>query len=713
METRNWRFGFFAIALVLAAEMALGADAAGSDEAEPTVPAAGQPPAARLRPGTRAPRAGEDEPETSAPAAAGTPAASRLRPGTRAPRAGESGAEAPSTIEPKVERSPPVVAPADETEPTTPSAASRPRASRHRPGPPAPQIGESEPEAPAAIYPEGERYRPGAEPAEAQPPEVTDPNRATQLERVPSPAPAAPGDFIPIPDRWRLAKDLGLVKEPWYDPYNRNLLKADRPVYRDWFVNLSVISDSTLELRSVPTPVAPQVSNTAGSLDTFGGSDQLLFNQNFIFSLIAYKGNTVFKPPDYEFRLTPVVNVSHAEVEELRVLHIDPRDGDTRDDAQLAMQELFLDVHIRNVSDRYDFDSVRFGIQPFSTDFRGFLFQDNQLGIRFFGSRDNNIWQYNVAWFRRLEKDTNSGLNDISDDPRDDDTVLGNLYRQDFPVRGFTSQATVVYNRNREGDDGLFFDDNGFLARPATLGHELGRDYDVIYLGYNGDGHFGRLNLTGSFYYALGDESRGTFIDAETDVRAWFVAAEASVDFDWIRPRASVVYASGDDDAFDETSQGFDAIFENPLIAGADTSYWIRQGIPNIGGGGVTLQTRNGVLGSLRSSKEHGQSNFTNPGVELYGLGADLDVLPELRVSANANKLFFEDTTILEVARNQGRIDSDIGWDLSLAFIYRPFFTQNIVGRLSGAVLVPGDGFRDLFVDQVSYSVLGNIILTY
>ena len=180
------------------------------------------------------------------------------------------------------------------------------------------------------------------------------------------------------------------------------------------------------------------------------------------------------------------------------------------------MQELFLDVHLRNVSDRFDFDSVRFGIQPFSTDFRGFLFQDNQLGVRLFGTRDNNIWQYNLAWFRRLEKDTNSGLNDISDELREDDVVVGNLYRQDFPFLGYTSQGIYTYNRNREGDDGLLFDDNGFLARPATLGNELGRDYDVHYLGYNGDGHIGPVNLTTSFYYALGDESRNAFVNKAT-----------------------------------------------------------------------------------------------------------------------------------------------------------------------------------------------------
>ena len=543
---------------------------------------------------------------------------------------------------------------------------------------------------------------------------MPDPNRATGLERIPLPAPAAPGDFLPIPDRWRLAKDLGLVKEPWYDPYNRNILKSDRPFYRDWFFNVSVINDVTTELRRVPTPVAPQVSRGGDALDTFGDSDQFLFNDNLILALILFKGDTVFRPPDYELHITPVFNFNHTEVEELRVLNIDPREGETRDDAHVGMQELFLDVHLRNVSDRFDFDSVRFGIQPFSTDFRGFLFQDNQLGVRLFGTRDNNIWQYNLAWFRRLEKDTNSGLNDISDELREDDVVIGNLYRQDFPFLGYTSQGIYTYNRNREGDDGLHFDDNGFQDRPASFGNALGKDYDVHYLGYNGDGHIGPVNLTTSFYYALGDESNNSFVNRHVDVRAWFLAGELSMDFDWIRVRASALYGSGDDDPFDDTDEGFDAIFENPIFAGYDTSYFIRQAIPLIGGANnIQLTGRNSVLPSLRSSKELGQSNFTNPGIELYGLGADFDILPELRLSTNFNKLYFDETAVLEQLRNQRRVDSDIGWDLSAAIIYRPYFTQNIVLRLSGALLVPGQGFRDLFVDDNPFSVLGNFVFTF
>lgn len=562
----------------------------------------------------------------------------------------------------------------------------------------------------------GELLRPGPQdPDYIEPQPLPDPNRATGLGRTPKfYDPLAPEEFSPpVPDRWRLTTGLGLIQERWYDPYNFNVLKADRPVFDDWFVSVGLISDTVIEPRRVPTPVSPQVSRNPGDLSIFGGDDQFLFNQNLILALVAYKGNTVFRPPDYEFRITPVFNYNYTRVEENRVLNVNPLEGKTREDEFIGMQELFIDKHLRNVSDRYDFDSIRVGIQPFSTDFRGFLFQDNQLGIRLFGNRDNNLWQYNLAWFRRVEKDTNSGLNDIwEQDIRDDDIFLVNLYRQDWPVLGFVSQATVVHNRNREADDGLFFDNNGFLVRPASLGQERFRDYDVTYFGLNGDGHFGRLNLTGSLYYAYGDQTAGVFTGKPSDIRAFFAAAEASVDYDWVRLRASGLYATGDDDPYDDRSEGFDAIFENPIFAGADTSFWIRQSVPNIGGGGVTLSSRNGVLNSLRSSKDQGQSNFDNPGTILLGVGADLDLTPELRLSGNLNHLWFENTAVVEAARNQP-IDRDIGWDVSLALIYRPFFSQNIIFRLSGAALIPGDGYEQLFGDGTAYSILGNIVLAY
>ena len=172
--------------------------------------------------------------------------------------------------------------------------------------------------------------------------------------------------------------------------------------------------------------------------------------------------------------------------------------------------------------------------------------------------------------------------------------------------------------------------------------------------------------------------------------------------------------ASGDKDPFDDKATGFDAIFENPQIAGADTSYWIRQAVPLIGGGGIALSGRNGVLPSLRSSKDQGQSNFVNPGLLLAGIGADADVLPTLRVIGNLNYLRFLNTSSVSVLRNQGTIDREIGTDVSAAIQYRPFFNQNIVLNASVAALVPGRGLKQLYqTDRTQYSVLFNVLLTY
>jgi hypothetical protein len=537
-------------------------------------------------------------------------------------------------------------------------------------------------------------------------------------ERQPNPASVVPRpgltdfvDRVPLPDRWRIVNTLG-YPDNWWDPYNQNTLKGDRPMHDDWFFNLGIISDTVLEFRDLPTPVGGNSTGSPGQIDVFGGTEQFVAVQNLAMEFVYYQGDTVFRPPDWEFRFTPVINVNYVELDEILGVNVNPRHGDDRTDEHIGIQAAFVDRHLRNVSDRYDFDSVRFGIQPFSSDFRGFLFQDNQLGVRLFGNRDNNIFQYNLAWFRRLEKDTNSGLNDIGKSIRDDDVIAANLYWQDFPRKGFISQATVIHNSNREDDD-FHYDENGFIQRPASIGGERPRGYEVTYLGLNGDGHFGRVNLTASLYLAIGESDPGTFVDREVDIAAGFAAAEVSMDFSWIRPRLSFLYASGDDDPYDDEDNGFDAIFENPQFAGADTSFWIRQAVPLVGGGRVALAGRNGLLPSLRSSKEEGQSNFTNPGLWLAGAGVDLDVLPELRASVNWNYLRFDRTEVLEAARNQAPIDEEIGHDISVALTYRPFMSQNVVLRASWARLVPGQGWDDLFPDEDADYILLNLVLAY
>ena len=516
---------------------------------------------------------------------------------------------------------------------------------------------------------------------------------------------------LPVPDRWRIVDALGYPQRQ-LDPYNRNVLKADKPLRNDWFFNLGVISDSVYETRQLPTAVGSQSTRTPGSLDVFGRMRQSLLSQTIATEVEYYKGDTVFRPPDYEFRFTPVFNLNHNHGDELDTLFVDPARGRTRTDTFVGVQSLFADKHLRNVSERFDFDSLRVGIQPFATDFRGFLFQDDQLGIRLFGTRANNRYQYNLAYFRRIEKDTNSGLNDLGQPLRHDDILVANIYRQDTFAEGHTSQLTVVYDRNRE-DNGQHYDKNGFLVRPAPIGLEIPHHYDVVYLGYNGDGHFGRTNLTSSLYTALGHGQRGVLVTGSVDIRAFFTAAELSMDFDWVRPRLSLLYASGDKNPYGRTATGFDAISENPQFAGGDTSYWNRQAVALIGGGGVALSSRNGILNDLRSSKDEGQSNFVNPGTGLVGIGADLDVLPALRVSFNSNSVYFADTTILEVLRNQRGINRHIGYDVSASLVYRPLMSQNIVTRASYARLFAGAGFKALFPHQNADYFLLNVILAY
>lgn len=567
------------------------------------------------------------------------------------------------------------------------------------------------------------RRRPGYQPP--LPDKVTQSNPGAV--RAPPPE-AFPTDQFPVPDRWRLIQTLGLVTEHWWDPYHQNTYKGDRPINRakvpwlpikgdDWFFNAGLTSDTVLEPRTFPIPVGVQTTERAGSLDVFGKDASFVFSQTFIASASLVKGQTAFKPPEIEYKLSLALNYNYVNVPEKRVLFVQPSKPSHRSDHFLGVQEAFIDYHLRNVSERYDFDSIRVGIQPFQTDFRGFLFNDEQLGIRLFGNRDGNRFQYNLAAFWRLEKDTNSGLNSVVERPRDDFLFIANVYRQDFLIPALTSQITLAYNRNREGNE-IKIDDNGFPVRPALLGTLRGRDYDVFYLGYNADGHIGRINLTASAYVALGEDRNSFFTGKPAKIRAFFSAAELSYDHDWMRFRLSGLYASGDHHPYDNKETGFDAVFENPIFAGADTSYWIRQSIPFAGGGRViSINGRNGILNSLRSSKEQGQSNFNNPGTVLVGAGADFDLTPQLRLSTNANHLWFQDTATLQTLRNEGSIPDDIGWDLSAAAVWRPKATQNIVFRLSAAALLPGKGFRDLFDnagnDRRYYSVLANVIVSY
>src|SRR4030095_1074817 len=220
--------------------------------------------------------------------------------------------------------------------------------------------------------------------------------------------------------------------------------------------------------------------------------------------LELFKGDTSFKPRDWAIKFSPTFSIpNYVNAREVGVINIDPRRGTNRSDSHISLEEAFGEVKLFDTDDNFDFVSVRAGIQPFVSDFRGFIFSDNNLGVRFFGNYANNRYQFNAAYFSMLEKDTNSGLNRF--DTRHQNVYIANVFRQDFIRKGFTIQGSLHYNDDRRSVE---YDRNGFLVRPALIGDVRPHAIKVGYLGLSGDGHLGKLNLTHAYYYAFGRDDR-------------------------------------------------------------------------------------------------------------------------------------------------------------------------------------------------------------
>lgn len=551
-----------------------------------------------------------------------------------------------------------------------------------------------------------ERRRPGSNETRAPAVQLPDPNHASNLARLQRPTALSSASFVGLPDRWRLTKDLGLVEERWWDPYERNLFKADRPFHDDWFVDLGLVSDTQLKASHQATrqdavgirPVDIKRANLA--------RDQWQFAETMLASATVFQGDTVYRPPEWQFKIALAANYSRKDFGINRVSRAARDAPDQIADTSLGLQHLSIRKHLRTVSANYDFDAIEFGIQPFNVDPRGFLLFDNALGARIFGTRAANSWRYAIAWSRRFEKTTDSGLNTLA--LRTEDIYSANVYRQDWPRPGLRSGLVVLHHRDREA--GTMLDDNGFVVRPSVFAAGDG-DIAVSYAGINIDGNIGFANLTAVLYKSFGEVQRRSGSDDDLD--AWFFASELSKDIDWQRYRVSALIASGDGSPGDNKRKGFDSVFENPLFAGADTSVWIAQAPILLAGPRAGLSRRNGLLPTLRSPGPHGRANYTNPGLLLLGLGADFDVLPTLRVVANANRLFFHETGSLESTTGLTRVNRDIGWDLSAAIVVRPWFSQNAIIRISGGALLPGDGLAALVSNSTIYNVRANLVLRY
>lgn len=518
-------------------------------------------------------------------------------------------------------------------------------------------------------------------------------------------------DRRPVRDRWRIGfpeydrygdkgargRDIPFKRGRWYDPYHQSWLKGDYPIIGNkTFMVVSAVSSTTVDLSRTPKPSGVS-SARAGSAEFFGKPEALAVNQIFQMTFELFHGDSTFKPRDWAIKISPTFSLpNYLNARENGVVNIDVRRGTNRTDTQFSLEEAFAEVKLANVNAEFDFISARVGIQPFVSDFRGFIFSDNNLGARVFGAFDNNRYQYNLVYFAQLEKDTNSGLNRF--DRRRQNVYVANIFRQDFIKKGYTIQASALYNDDRQSRK---FDRNGFLVRPALIGDVRPHSIKVGYVGINGDGHLGRLNLTNSYYYAFGRDDHNPIAGRGVHISSQMAALEASVDRDYFRFRGSFFWAQGDKNPTDGKASGFDAIFDDPNFVGGQFSFWNRNGI-RLTQTGVGLVQPNSLLPSLRSSKIEGQANFINPGIMIYNAGVDVEITQRLKAIFNVNYLRFHRTESLEYVLFQPHIRHEIGWDYSVGVAYRPLLINNVTLTFGAATLKPGRGFRDSYTNASS-----------
>ncbi len=556
----------------------------------------------------------------------------------------------------------------------------------------------------------------------------------TAVENLNTPSPegvAAPPIVVastPAPDRWNVIDmplwqrygnpgDYPYVQGHWYDPFNRNIFKGDKPVIgQNWFFDFTGTSLSAFNIRRLPVPsgLTTQSPNSEGF---FGKGEQFFGSQSFILSFDLFQGDTSFRPVDFRIRVTPVINLNFLQTRERGIVNVDPAAGINRFGTHTGLQEAFLEAKIHDLSPNFDFVSVRAGIQQFVSDFRGFIFAEEQPGIRVFGNLKSNRINYNLAYFYFLEKNTNTGLNTFNQ--RHQQVYIANTYIQDFFAKGYTTEFSFLHSRD---DPTIHFDDNGFLVRPAPIGDVVNgtiftHQIQSYYLGWTGNGHIKRINIDHAFYQALGHDTFNPIAGRPVNIDAQMAALELSLDKDWVRYYTSFFYASGDSSyrygkARSDTGTGFDTIVDDTNFAGGAFSFWDQQGIGLLSTG-VTLTTPGSLLPALRSNKEEGQANFVNPGIYIFNAGADFNITTNLRGFSNFNYLRFAETEPLEILLFQNNIRHSIGEDLGFGVRYRPKLNENWVVTAGEATLFPGAGLDNLYNSKVLLSGFASLALTF
>jgi len=459
-----------------------------------------------------------------------------------------------------------------------------------------------------------------------------------------------------------------------FDVYNTNKWKGDEPVIgENTFLAVELISNNLFESRD---------KVQASSADELRSTEFLVAD--------FFHGDTVFRPPTWRVRATLAADFRNAD---------DVTAGKTESDA--AIQELFGELLLWDSDPYLDFGSLRLGRQAFASDFRNFIFVDNNDGVQLFGTLNESKIDFQLAFFDLAAKDPFSNLNEEKLGERNQTFWAASVFFEDLVAEGYKVELTLQGAHDTAGFQDAFFG-------------QIDRTVDAYYLGFNGEGRIGKLEVAHALYWMFGDDDLNQFSADRVDISAQMAALEIAIPWDWRRYVFSALYASGDSNPNDNKGGGFDSVFDNPIFAGGAFGFWNRQGINtgnlvDAGGNGRALVNTNSIYPNLRT-KANEAPNSVNPGLFILHGACEATLSNYWNVAVNASYLSFVDTAVLELSSGQS-VGNGIGFDFSLAAQYRPLGVDNVIITPGIQVLVPVDGFKDLTNEDALFAFFLNAVI--
>lgn len=485
--------------------------------------------------------------------------------------------------------------------------------------------------------------------------------------------------LTPYLDRWKTQDTESVFK----DPNLQSKYQGDLPIYKDWlFLNLETVLDGFYKHRTNPDfrgarsgfSLRSGLSPAANAQQSFHGDNDF---RRFIglFGFELRNADDVFNPATWRARF-----IGAAEWD---------TDFNVKDETQsshMSLQEAFVEHKIFDLG-QLDLSFIRFGIEPFKSEFHGLIFFDNTMSARMFGEYDHNKYRYNLAVLRPFNKDPHSNLITLQS---------GNVGNNGGDEGGLKDEyvglASLAVNDVLPGWNGefSFHDDHN---------RDVGKRLDAYYLGSTFNGTLGPITFNPAGYVVFGNNRIAVDgLPKNTDILAGLVVLDAAYTLpaaDYVTLKGGYAFQSGDGNPKDGTQHGFQAINDNVALFGAGGSYWVGEAIFF-----NRLNEKNGKTKLANTNSFYAEpGNFDSPGLHLINIGTFIKLTQRIDFTLNANYLMFADTGGIstQVGRN---VDAPVGFDFNGLVEWRPLQQKAFVIDLAQSVLLPGGGFRDVVGDS-------------